>query len=118
MAPLMSDFGTVGIILVIWVLGFLLNFAMTPVAIYAAFAEPVAQLAYQLGLNVSVAMYTLMDGAYQLLLPYENTGYLFYYGLGYISLKDFVKSCGIMAVLALVYHFVIIIPYWMLIGLI
>lgn len=116
-APVMSQVGSVGVIFVIWMLGFVLNFAMTPVAIYAAFAEPVAQLAYKIGLDVSVAMYTLMDGAYQLLLPYENTSYLFYYGLGYMSLKDFIKCTGIMTLLALVFHFVIIVPYWMLIGL-
>lgn len=115
--PLMSGLNPVAVILVIWLVGFTVHFAMTPLAVYAAFAEPIALLTHKLGLNISVGLYTLMDGAYQHLLPYENTAYLFYYSLGYMRLKDFIRTASVMTLLALVYHMVIIVPYWMLIGL-
>ena len=54
-----------------WALGFIVNFAMTPLAAYSTFALPVAEMAAALGVNTTPIMYTFIHSLEQVIFPYE-----------------------------------------------
>ena len=101
-----------------WIIIVLANFILTPLAIMACLSLPMAQIALNLGID-PLAIYFLMTNAYdQILLPYEYALYLIFFSFGLIYLKDFIKIMAVKMGLNLIFCLTIMIPYWMLIGLI
>ncbi len=101
---------------IIYIVGFILNFILTPFAIYGAFTQPLAQLAVDLGFNPLFIQYTLVTAGDSLLLPYESVGYLLYFSLGFCYMKDWLKIFGIKCILLFLWAVFICTPYWSLIG--
>ncbi|MEL7563270.1 MAG: SLC13 family permease [Dehalobacterium sp.] len=99
-------------------LGFIMNFLLTPMAGYATLIPPLTQIAVDLGINPVPVVYSLSFGLGELILPYEIALYLIFFSYGYMSLKDFMKIGAIKALFAFIFFMVIMIPYWLLIGLI
>lgn len=102
---------------IIYVLGIILNFLMTPMAMLAAFLEPVLNIAQGLGVKPLGATYIFYFACDQIILPYEYANYLLAYSFGMMSLKDFVGMTGIKMVLGTIFLFLIMCPYWMLLGI-
>ena len=116
--PYASQMGTFGLGGIIFVLSLLLNFAMTPYAIEACVTLPFTEIVLDLGLDPNFAYNLMALGMDQLLFPYEYTDYLVVFSFGLMTMADFIKVNGIKMVISLIFIFAILMPYWMLIGLI
>jgi len=95
----------------------ILNFLMTPLAIFATITMPLAQIAIDLGVNPLPFLYSIFVGGDILILPYEYVPYLIIYGFGMMSMSEFVKLNAIRCLAMIVCFFILVIPYWMFIGL-
>ena len=96
---------------------FILNFLMTPSAIMAVLAGPLAQMAIGLGIDPLPVLYALSSSGYQIVFPYEHTSFLILFSFGLIASKDFMKFFGITAVVHFIFILVLAMPYWTFLGL-
>ncbi len=99
-------------------LGFIINFALTPLAAYSAFAVPLADMAVSLGLNPTVVIYALIQGLEQVIFPYEYAPVLIVFGMGMASAKNYMKYNAMRALVAFICLFVVFVPWWKFVGLI
>lgn len=97
---------------------FLLNFIMTPMAIYSSMLAPITAITMNIPgvLDVFPLLASVIVGVQNILLPHEIAYALMLYSFGVIELKDFTKIFGIKAVLAFSWMFIAV-GYWKLIGL-
>ncbi len=102
---------------VFFILAFVFNFLMTPLAMYAAFITPLTQVAVALSIPVYPAILSFVMGSCQSLLPYEIAKFLVFYAFGMFTFKDFAKYYGTFAVLTFISLILLMVPYWKLIGL-
>lgn len=100
----------------IWVLLFIGNFAMTPLAMIAAFTVPFLSIAETFGVNPMSIAYFMVTTVDQIILPYEYAKYLIFFGFGVISLKDFMKFGATKTILNFIICFAVLIPWWMFTG--
>ncbi len=68
-------------------IGVLGNFVLTPLGTASSLSAPIADIAVQLGLSAKPAIYSLLLGLDQWVLPYESAPALFLYASGYMRLK-------------------------------
>lgn len=115
--PYMQSMGSLGVVTVVYALGVVLNFLLTPLAAMATFGAPLTQLAIDLQINPVPLLYTFYYSLDQILLPYEHAQYLLFFSFGLFSMKDFMKAFGMKMVLNFVFLLCIALPYWKLIGL-
>jgi len=101
----------------VFVMGFIMDLVMTPLAGIAGFSVPLAQIALDLNMALLPTAYTFLVGLTELILPYEISKYLLFYAYGYFTLTDFMKLFGLKAILALVFTLAVMLPWWSLIGL-
>ncbi len=95
-----------------------LNFLMTPLAIFALLAVPLLDIATGMGFNPVPILYSLSACSEAILLPYEYVPYLLVYSFGMISMKDFIKTNILRSIFVFGGFLLVIVPYWMLIGLV
>ena len=107
----------IAIMAIIFAIVFLLNFAMTPLAIFALITSPMLALAVSLGYSPIPFAYAVNACAEAILLPYEYVPYLIIFSFGMISMKDFIKVNILRSVLFFGGFLLVLVPYWMLIGL-
>lgn len=117
LTPYLASTGTYGFTLLSYVFGFVINFALTPLAAMTALSAPLAEVATGLGINPAPVLYSYVLGLDNLLLPYESGMHLVAFSFGGMYLKDFAKVMGVKFVIMLVYIAAIGIPFWMLTGL-
>lgn len=101
----------------IFLIVFLLNFLMTPMAIWGLFTAPAIQIALTLGIEPSTFVYALAHCAEAIIMPYEYTPYLIVYSFGMIGMKDFIKTSCLRCTLYFLGFLFLLVPYWHLIGL-
>lgn len=116
-AESLLPYGSTVAIFVIYVLGFLLNFLMTPMAMLAAFTGPIVQIAQQLGINPLSIVYSFYFACDQIILPYEYANYLLAYSFGLMSMKHFIQLTGLKLIFGTLFLFAVMLPYWALIGI-
>lgn len=104
------------VMIAIWLICFLLNFLLTPLAIMSAFSLPMASIAMELGINPLAVYFAMTNGLDQIILPYEYALYMVYFSFGLIRLKDWVKFFSVKSLIAFVYFVLILIPYWRFVG--
>lgn len=107
----------VAITCVIFGIVFLLNFLMTPMAIWALMTGPVCLLVSSMDLPVVPFLYVLCYCAEAIILPYEYVPYLLVFSFGMISMKDFIKVNILRSAIFFIGFLVLLLPYWKLIGL-
>lgn len=115
--PFMLSASTFGFFTIIFAITFVLNFFMTPLAIWSLMTVPLCQIALDIGMNIRPICYALVMCSEAIVLPYEYVPYLIVYSFGMISMGDFVKLNVIRCVLYLIGFLVLLVPYWMLIGI-
>ncbi len=115
-APLLSGQSVYVLFAGIWIILFLGNFVMTPLAMIAAFTVPFISLAAGFGVNPLAVLHFMVSSYDQILLPYEYAKYLMFFAFGVVSMKDFIKYMGAKTVLHIVIAFAILIPWWMFTG--
>ena len=115
--PMLMPLGTTTVLLAVLLMGTLLNFLLTPLAILAAFANPVAHIAQGLGMSLHVPLYTLMYSTEMVVFPYEYVPQLIFFSFGMMKMGDFVKISCTKIVLCFLFLAVVMVPWWRLIGL-
>jgi len=115
--PLMQNSGDAASIGLVWFMSMAANFLMTPLAIWASFSAPLAELAMSLGIDPRAFFYTIFQGTDQIVMPYEYILVLIYFSFGLITIKDFAKFFSVKMVLNIIFVIVIMVPWWNLIGL-
>lgn len=93
------------------------NFLMTPLAIMSAFTLPLTQIAVDFGINPAALYFFIQYAVDQIVLPYEYVLYLIFFSFGLISMKDFAKAFATKSIVAAIFFFAVVMPYWKLIGL-
>jgi di/tricarboxylate transporter len=116
--PMMEASGSMFTLVLVWVLSVVSNFIMTPLAIWAAFTAPLAEIALSVDINPFSFYYVINMATNQIILPYEYALVLIYFSFGLIRLQDFVKFFSIKMVFNIIFIVLIMIPYWKFIGLI
>jgi di/tricarboxylate transporter len=101
---------------IVWMLLFLCNFLMTPLAMEAAFTVPLATIAVELGINPMALYYFILQGVDQIILPYEYALYLIYFAFGLIHTKDFMKVMGAKCIVNFIMCFALLLPWWGFLG--
>lgn len=107
----------VAIVSIVFGVTFLLNFVMTPMAIMALLGAPLFELVTSMGFSPIPFAYTINACVEAILLPYEYVPYLLIYSFGMISMKDFIKVNVLRSILFFLGIIGLLVPYWMLIGL-
>lgn len=102
----------------VFLITFVMNFAMTPIAILSLLVAPMCIYATELGISPIPFVYALNCSIEAILLPYEYVPYLVTFGFGMITMKDFIKFSAVRSGLFFVGMLGLLIPYWILIGLI
>ncbi len=95
---------------------FLMNFLMTPMAIWSLLSYPVLSAASQLGFSLLPFVYALMTSSEAIILPYEFIPYLLFFSFGVMKMGDFVKLNIMRSIIYFAGYLFILIPYWHLIG--
>lgn len=101
----------------IWLIGVICNFFMTPMALMTVLGGPFASIATSLDISGYPVAYLLHFAGNNLLFPYENSVYLICFGFGLIYMKDFIKTGFVKMLVCLVYTLIVGVTYWKLIGL-
>lgn len=102
----------------LFLLVFVFNFLMTPMAIWALITIPMCEIALQLGMDPLAMIFGLVHTSEMIILPYEYLPYLIVYAFGMMKMTDFVKLNVLRCVLYIPGFLLILVPYWMLIGLV
>jgi len=100
-----------------WLMGFLINFVLTPLAAYSALTVPVVEFAMKAGINPLPVIYTFLQGLEQLLLPYEYAPYLLAFSFGLFPLRRLSKYLGIKVVVGFVLLLIVYMPWWRIVGI-
>ena len=115
--PFMVNAISFGFFSVVFAITFVLNFFMTPLAIWSLMTVPLCQIALDIGMNIRPVCYALVMCSEAIILPYEYVPYLIVYSFGMISMGDFVKLNVMRCVLYFIGFLALLLPYWMLIGI-
>lgn len=114
--PLLSGKSVYVLFAGIWILLFLGNFVMTPLAMIAAFTVPFLNLAAGFGVNPVAVLHFMVSSYDQIVFPYEYAKYLMFFAFGVISMSDFMKFGIVKTIAHIIIAFGILIPWWMFTG--
>lgn len=114
--PVLAGKDALYVLVFAWALCVLLNFLMTPMAIYSALSLPLANIAVSLGINPLAMYFTMYQATDQILLAYEYALYMIFFGYNVIATRDFVKYFAVKMVLNLWFVIALLIPFWKFIG--
>ncbi|NLZ93760.1 MAG: SLC13 family permease [Firmicutes bacterium] len=115
--PVVAEASPYTIAAMIFVLMFVCNFLLTPMALYSAFTVPLTQIAASLSIPALVTSYIVFSAGTEIVLPYEWAYGLFYFSFGLMTVKDFALIFGTKAILSFIWLLAVMMPYWKLIGL-
>ena len=101
----------------VFVIVFVLNFLMTPLAIFSLITEPMCMLAVNAGFSPIPFLYAINACSEAVILPYEYVPYLVVYAFGMMKSADFIKLNILRSVLFFTGFLLILLPYWKIIGL-
>ena len=97
-------------------LGTVLNFLLTPLAMMGVGTAPLVEIASSMGINPLLGLYAFYLSCNLVFLPYESTAFLVFYSFGTVKLKHFVQICAAKFIFFMLWMLVVMIPYWNLIG--
>lgn len=115
--PLVSGVGKIVGCFMIWLVGVIANFMLTPLAAQAALINPLVGIGNSIGISTEVVVYIFRQGVNQLLLPYEIAVPMLMFSYGTMSLKQFMKVNGVAMITNLIFVMAVMVPYWLLIGI-
>lgn len=95
---------------------FILNLFMTPSAIWGVITAPMCEVAVSLGISIRPVCYALVMCSEAVVFPYEYVPYLIVFSFGMMSMTDFIKLNAWKCLFSLIGFVCLVIPYWMLIG--
>ena len=113
--PLFSNMGPTVAGLCSYLVGFLSNFLLTPLAATSTLTSPITELGMDMGLDPRLLYYSFQYGLDNLLFPYEYALYLYFFSSGYINFKEMLLVMAIRIVLAGAFVAFVAVPYWRLV---
>ena len=114
--PVMQGFGFYPSTIIIYVLSVILNFFMTPYAIFSTIVVPFITIAIDMNINPMAWLMTMTMGVDQISFPYEYPAYLCIYGFGMCKMTEFIKIYSMKTIVSILVFAVFTIPSWMLFG--
>ncbi len=102
---------------IVFAIVFILNFLMTPLAIFSLITDPILMMVTQMGYSPIPFTYAISACSEAIIFPYEYVPYLIVYGFGMIRMNDFIKYNIIRSILVFGGILFVLVPYWYLIGL-
>lgn len=117
MSLLHGNSNSMVVMAVVFGIVFILNFFMTPMAIWSLITIPLFTMVVQMGFNPVPFGYAINVCAEAIVLPYEYVPYLIIYGFGLMNMKDFFIFNVVRSVLVLAGVVFVMTGYWHLIGL-
>lgn len=116
--PLMSKIPIFFAPLAVLIFGILANMVMTPAAMFALFPAPLTQIAIDLGMSTPWPMtFPLLYSLDLVFFPYEQALCLIFFGFGVVKMSDFIKINVIRMGIFIICFMLLIVPYWLLLGL-
>lgn len=112
-----GDISIFKLLLLIIGIVFVLNFFMTPMAIFPLVAGPLCALAVDAGMSAQPFLYAINACSEAILLPYEYVPYLIIFSFGMMSTVDFLKTNILRSVIFFAGILFIMLPYWQILGL-
>lgn len=103
--------------LFVFIIAFVGNLLMTPLALLAALSMPLITLSQNLGINPEAIIYIFLYSTAALILPYEITAGVVMYGYGMVNMKNFLKNFTAIAIWTLLCIFIFLIPWFKITGL-
>lgn len=113
--PIVSDKSMLFVCGFVWLLCMVLNFLLTPLAIWGALTVPLTEIALSIGLNPEALYMVIYHACDQIILPYENVYYLIFFSFGAMKLADFAKGMAVKMAVNFIFVMVSLIPYWYLV---
>lgn len=118
-APMLSGCPKPVFLFLCIVFGIIMNILMTPSAMQGMFPGPLAALGQGIGIASPLIPFMAMFFANDMVFfPYENAYLLVMFGFGVMSMKEFMKYNVIKMGITLVLFWVLVLPWWYLLGLI
>ena len=114
--PYMSSVGTTGFFIIVFAIIFVLNFFMTPLAIWSLMSAPLAEIALASDMSIRAICYCLSACSEAIILPYEYVPYLIVFSFGMMSMKDFIKLNVLRCVIIITGFIMLILPFWRIVG--
>ena len=114
--PLMQDYGFYPSTIIIYILSVILNFFMTPYAIFSTIVIPFTSIAVEMNVNPMAWLMTMTMGVDQISFPYEYPAYLCIFGFGMCKMTEFIKVYSIKTIVSIIVLAIFTIPSWMLFG--
>lgn len=115
-SPVLSNTSSITILYTIMIFGIIANLCLTPSAMMTCLPPVVASVVIGLGMDPIAPLFALYYSTDMVFLPHEVPALLILFTFGMISMKDFIVMNGIKVGIMLVFIGIIMIPYWMLIG--
>ena len=105
------------LVLFVFIIAFVGNLLMTPLALLAALSMPLITLSQNLGLNPEGILYIFLYSTATLILPYEITAGVVMYGFGMVNMKNFLKNFTAISIWSLICVFIFMVPWFKITGL-
>lgn len=102
---------------IVFVIVFILNFLMTPLAIFSLITDPILMMVTSMGYSPIPFTYAISACSEAIIFPYEYVPYLIVYGFGMMKMNDFIKYNIVRSIIVFAGILIVLVPYWMLIGL-
>lgn len=115
--PVIKDFGPFGATMMAFTSGVVINFIMTPLGALAAFITVIADLAVQAGIHPLPLTMAYSLGLDIYIFPYEVAPVLYFFGLGYMSLREAIKVYVVRTLLSFAVVALVFAGYWKLVGI-
>jgi len=117
LSSLMNGLGEITSLLSTILIGFGLNFCMTPMAMCAGFTGMIYEIASAIGITPMAGVMAFYFSTDMVLLPYEFLSFLLFFVYGAMTTKDFAKFHAIKCVLFVIFFIAVFVPYWKFAGL-
>ncbi len=116
MMPVLQNINNLGMFVVTWFVGVIVDLMMTPLAGMASFSPLFISIAENLGLSVVGTTFSFVWGVEQLFFPYEWALFLILFSYDVFDMKKAIKFCTGRTVLSLIFLVALMYPYWMVTG--
>jgi len=108
---------TVGISAIVFVICFLGNMLMTPMAMIGCLLDPLINIANMMGVNPIGLLMIFMNASAALIFPYETGSEMLLYSYNLVSMKNFIISLTLRSVVLFIGMFICYIPWYTLVGI-
>ncbi|WP_308770762.1 SLC13 family permease [uncultured Bilophila sp.] len=117
-SPFLHHVEATGFLYLVLLLGTILNFILTPMALMATLPEPIAVLSQNLDINAAISLITIIYSTDMIFLPFEAAAYLIMFGFGLMTLKEFVKVHTLKCLWYFLLFGLVQIPFWHLLDIV